>query len=292
MDAASAWAVLGLAPGASPAEVRRAFRVGAQILHPDRVTDLSDDVRAEAHRRMVELAEAYRVCSALAAGAPPPPPRYSPEPRTGPLREVGGQAAALLADARRRMTGEATWEAYRAVVTTLEQVADAWPGTAEGDAARVLLVTSAAAANALSARERAGHLVLVVDATARLDAWDSLWGRDELAVAQVVYAHPTADDDLRGHARRRLVELADWATIAADPDADIRRTAAANLLLQEARSLAERAAWLSRREQAGFDAEHAAWRARVADLADLAGGLRGDLAKADTAISDARMAPC
>jgi hypothetical protein len=284
MDAATAWAVLGVAPDASPAEVRRAFRLAAQLLHPDRVTDLAEDVRAEAHRRMVELAEAYRVCAALATGAPPPPPRSTPE--SGSLREAGGQAATLLADARRRLRDDASWETYRAVVTTLEQVADAWPGTAEGDAARVLLVTSAAATNALSARERAGHLVLVVDAAARLDAWDSLWGRDELAVAQVVYAHPTAGDDLRGHARRRLVELGDWATLADDPDADIRRTAAANLLLQEARSLAERAAWLSRREKAAFAAEHAAWRARVADLTDgLATGLRDDLLLAEQRIA-------
>jgi hypothetical protein len=291
MDPAAAWLVLGLAPGAAPADVRRAFRVSAQLLHPDRVGDLSPDVQAEAHRRMVELAEAYRVCTALASGAPPPPPRATTpahEQQAGPLRSVGGQAAELLAAARRALAHATGWAAAREVVNALEQVADAWPGTAEGDAARVLLVTSTAAAAALSARERAGHLVLVVDSKARVDAWESLHGRDELAVAQVVYGHPTADDDLRRRARTRLAELDDWATLATDPDPDIRRNAAAHLLLQESRSLLDRAPWLSRRERAPFAAEYAAWRDRVAALRpDLAAGLAADLAAADTLIKDA-----
>jgi hypothetical protein len=290
MEPLWAWRVLGLAPGAGPDEVRHAFRVGAQLLHPDRVADLSDDVRADAHRRMSELAEAYRVCAAVAVGAPPPPPRaHEPEPHAGPLRSVGGTAAALLDDARAALALARTWEDARAVVTALEQVADAWPGTAEGDAARVLLVTSPVVAGGLSARERAGHLVLVVDPFARVEAWESLSGRDELAVAQVVHAHPTADDDLRRRARARLAELGDWATLANDADPDFRRTAAARLLLRDAASLAERAPWLSRRERAAFDAEYAAWRASVATVgADLgATGLRSDLDHADDRIRDA-----
>jgi hypothetical protein len=281
-----AWRILGLAPGATPDEVRHAFRVGAQLLHPDRVADLSDDVRNDAHRRMSELAEAYRVCAAVSVGAPPPPPRTQPtDVPAGPLRSVGGQAAVLLGAARDALARAGTWERRRAVVTSLEQVADAWPGTAEGDAARVLLVTSAVAAT-LPARERAGHLVLVADPFARVEAWESLSGRDELAVAQVVYAHPTADDDLRRRARQRLAELADWATLAADPDPDFRRTAAAHLLLRDAASLAERAPWLSRRERPEFDAEYAAWRERAtAVLAEeIAAGLRADLAAADDRI--------
>lgn len=282
MEPAWAWRVLGLAPGAAPDDVRRAFRVSARLVHPDRVRDLSADVRAEAHRRMVELAEAYRICTALATGAPLPPPRET----EGPLRPAGTQAAELLAKVRRDLAVAEGWAASREVVTTLEQVADAWPGTTEGDAARVLLVTSAAAAAALSARERAGHLVLVLDAAARNDAWESLYGRDELAVAQVVYAHPTADDDLRRRARTRLVELGDWATLAADPDPDVRRTAAARLLLQQSRSLAERAPWLSRRERPAFDAEYDAWRDRVAALDGLAPGLREELAAAEATIRE------
>ncbi|HEU0130397.1 MAG TPA: J domain-containing protein [Mycobacteriales bacterium] len=291
MEAAWAWRVLGLAPGAAPADVRRAFRIAAQLLHPDRVADLSGDVQAEAHRRMVELADAYRICAALAAGAPLPPPRAArapEEPAPGPLRSGGLQAAALLADARVAAVRAEAWADARAAVTALEQVAAAWPGTVEGDAARVLLVTSPAAASALSARERAGHLVLVADPAARLDAWDSLHGRDELAVAQVVYAHPTADAELRARARQRLAELDDWSTLAADADPDVRRNAAAHLLLRDSRSLAERAPWLSRRERAAFDAEYAGWRARVAAISDtLASGLRDDLARADHRIREA-----
>ena len=284
MDAAAAWRVLGLAPGAAPQDVRRAFRVSAQLMHPDRVRDLSDEVRAEAHRRMVELAEAYRICTALAAGAPPPPPRTVAD--EGPLRSGGDQAAELLAAARRDLATADGWAESRAVVTALEQVADAFPGTAEGDAARVLLVTSPAAAAALSARERAQHLVLILDETARTDAWESLYGRDELAVAQVVYAHPTADDDLRRRARTRLVELGDWATLAGDADPDVRRTAAARLLIQQSRSLAERAPWLSRRERPAFDAEYDAWRDRVAALDGLAPGLRDELVEAEATIRE------
>lgn len=287
MDPAWAWRVLGLAPGATPGDVRTAFRLSAQLLHPDRVADLSDDVRGEAHRRMVELAEAYRVCTALAAGAPPPPPRAT-EPGEGPLRDAGEQAATLLAAARKALARADGWAAAREVVTALEQVADAWPGTTEGDAARVLLVTSDAAANALSARERAGHLVLVVDRVAREEAWDSLWGRDELAVAQVVYAHPTADEDLRRRAKHRLAELGDWAMLAADDDEDVRHTAAAHLLLQESRALADRAAWLTKRERAAFERDLGTWRDRVASATPgLAPGLVADLAEADARIADA-----
>lgn len=285
MDPAWAWHVLGLRPGASPAEVRTAFRLAAQIVHPDRVRDLGTEVRAEAHRRMVELADAYRICSALATGAAPPPPRATDPVYDGPLSSVGGQAAELLATARRDLAVAEVWEDCRRVVTALEIVAGAWPGTSEGDAARVLLVTSSAAVAALSTRERAGHLVLVADPRAREDAWDSLVGRDELAVAQVVYAHPAADDEMRRRARTRLAELGDWATLATDADADVRRNAAAHLLLQESRALAERAAWLSRRERKAFDVEYADWRSRVAALDGLAPHLRDDLARAEAKIT-------
>lgn len=279
MDAAWAWRVLGLVPGATPSDVRRAYRVSAQLLHPDRVRDLSDDVRAEAHRRMVELGEAYRVCTALAAGTPVPP-----SPVESGLAPAGTQAADLLAKARHDLHLADSWDAARAVVTLLEQIAGAWPGTAEADAARLLLVTSPAVAGALSARERAGHLVLVADPLAREEAWESLYGRDELAVAQVVYAHPTAAGDLRRRARTRLVEHGDWETLASDDDPDVRRTAVAHLLLQESRALTERAAWLSRRERPAFDADLAAWRGRVAALDGLAPPLVSDLAAADAKI--------
>ena len=285
MEPAWAWRTLGLEPGAPATEVRRAFRLAAQIVHPDRVADLSEDVRAEAHRRMVELADAYKVCVAAAGGVPA---RVTVTADTGLLPSAGEQARDLLGAARRDLTAVDTWERARAVVTTLEQVAHAWPGTAEGDEARVLLVTSVAATMALSARERAGHLSLVVDRDARDRVWESLWGRDELAIAQVVYAHPTADEELRRTARSRLVELEDWGSLATDEDPDVRRVAHANLLLQEARALVERATWLSRRERAAFDEQFAAWRQRYADLGHLGDDLRDELDHAQKRIVNAR----
>lgn len=283
MDPAWAWRTLGLDPGSPATEVRRAFRVAAQLLHPDRASDLGDDVRAEAHRRMVELAEAYRICLGGAAG-----PRIAVADDTGLLPSAGAQARDLLDDAKRDLATVDTWERARAVVTTLEQVAHAWPGTTEGDEARVLLVTSVAATMALSARERAGHLTLVVDRDARDGAWDSLWGRDELTIAQVIYAHPTADEELRRTARSRLVELEDWQSLEGDADPDVRRVARAHLLLQEARALVERAPWLSRRERAAFDEQFASWRQRCAALGHLGDDLRDELAYADGRIATAR----
>lgn len=287
MEPVWAWRVLGLAPGSAPDDVRRAFRQGAQLVHPDRASDLAPDVRVEAARRMAELAEAYRVCSAISRGAPPPPPRAADRDATGAqgtLRAVGGQAERMLADAQTQLRRLALWEVFRAglptvltqqdnaeasrsVVTLLEQIAAAWPGTAEGDTARTLLVTSVAARNSLSTRERAGHLVLVVDLTARDEAWDALAGRDELAVAQVVHDHPTASEDLRRRARERLIDLEDWVSLTRDSDPDIRRTAQAYLLLQRAQLLADRADWLARRDRSAYDEDVAAWRRESAVLA-------------------------
>jgi hypothetical protein len=305
-----AWRVLGLAPGSTPDDVRRAFRQAAQLLHPDRATDLPADVRAEAARRMTELAEAYRVCTAISRGAPPPPPRASDRSDAmplGTLRAVGGQAARMLADVHVQLQRLAPWDAFRAglptalsqqdnaeasreVVTLLEQIAGAWPGTAEGDTARALLVTSVAARNSLSTRERAGHLVLVVDITARDDAWDALAGRDELAVAQVVHDHPTASDDLRRRARDRLIDLDDWVSLARDGDPDIRRTASAHLLMEQGRVLSERAQWLGKRDRPAYDDDIAGWRAAAAQVsADpaLPATLRSQLADAARALDAA-----
>lgn len=310
MEPAWAWRVLGLAPGADQAACRRAFRSAAQLLHPDRVADLPAEVRSEAHRRMSELAEAYRTCTALIAGAPLPTTRApSGAPTSGALRHAGGRAQELLAQAEEGLSELAGWDAYRAhrptvldwssnasrsrdVVQILDHVADAWPGTVEGDRARTLLVTSVAARNSLSARERANHLVLVIDDDARAAAWDGLVGRDELAVAQVVYAHPTAAPDLRRRARARLAELDDWTTLAADEDEDVRSTAGAHVLVQQARGLAERAPWLSRRERPGFDAELAEWRRRAAAArhGSLDADLRMHLDAAERAV-DAAVAP-
>jgi hypothetical protein len=52
--------VLGISPTASADEVNSAYRVLAQIYHPDRYVDSSPDVRQESEDRMKALNEAYR----------------------------------------------------------------------------------------------------------------------------------------------------------------------------------------------------------------------------------------
>ena len=310
MEPVWAWRVLGLPPGSAPGDVRSAFRQAALLLHPDRASDLPPEVRTEAARRMTELAEAYRVCSAVSRGAPPPPPRATDRRDgipTGTLRSVGGQAARMLDDAHRQLHRIAPWDAFRAglptalsqqdnaevsreVVTALEQIAAAWPGTAEGDTARVLLVTCVAARNSLSTRERAGNLVLVVDEAARDEAWDALEGRDELAVAQVVHDHPTASEDLRRRARERLVDLDDWASLARDPDPVVRRTAQAQLLLARSKVLVDRAEWLVRRDRPAYDDDVASWQVEAVGLVTdnaLAETLRQRVADAGLSIAAA-----
>ena len=52
---------LGVAEGAPPEEVRRAYLDLARRLHPDRWSDASADERADAERRMQSVNEAWRV---------------------------------------------------------------------------------------------------------------------------------------------------------------------------------------------------------------------------------------
>ena len=51
--------VLGVAPNASPAEVTAAYKVLAQIFHPDRFAGSPENVQREAELRMKALNEAY-----------------------------------------------------------------------------------------------------------------------------------------------------------------------------------------------------------------------------------------
>lgn len=59
--AGSHYETLGVAEGADPDAVRRAYLAAARRLHPDRWVDASDAERAEADRRMREVNEAWRV---------------------------------------------------------------------------------------------------------------------------------------------------------------------------------------------------------------------------------------
>lgn len=60
--------VLGITPGASRREISEAYRVLAQIFHPDRFSDGPDKIRQEAERRMRDLNEAVRQAQAGVAG--------------------------------------------------------------------------------------------------------------------------------------------------------------------------------------------------------------------------------
>jgi preprotein translocase subunit Sec63 len=53
------WAVLGVARGASPDEIARAYREQLKRYHPDRVADLGPELQQVAHRKTVELQRAY-----------------------------------------------------------------------------------------------------------------------------------------------------------------------------------------------------------------------------------------
>jgi DnaJ-like protein len=54
------WTVLGLAPGASPDEVRHRFRLLSRVWHPDRFTDGPAELRAEAEAMMARLNRAHQ----------------------------------------------------------------------------------------------------------------------------------------------------------------------------------------------------------------------------------------
>jgi curved DNA-binding protein CbpA len=51
--------ILGVGPKAKPAEITAAYRILAQIFHPDRFAGAPDAVQKEAARRMSEVNEAY-----------------------------------------------------------------------------------------------------------------------------------------------------------------------------------------------------------------------------------------
>jgi curved DNA-binding protein CbpA len=53
--------VLGVTPGATPDEVRRAYRELVRRHHPDRHGDVPPERRAGLHRRMAEITAAYRM---------------------------------------------------------------------------------------------------------------------------------------------------------------------------------------------------------------------------------------
>lgn len=99
--------VLGVAAGASPAEVNDAYRRLAEIYHPDRYATARPQVQQEAARKMRELNQARDALLAPPASStnqdgshppPPPPPRpRTPSPHPGAQGDPPQRQAALLA---------------------------------------------------------------------------------------------------------------------------------------------------------------------------------------------------
>lgn len=98
--------VLGVTPGASQAEIRRAFKRLAREHHPDAA---SPEARAGAHQRFVEIQAAYEALTSSSSASAAPPARYAasrarpwtrppptpPPERDAPLRR-GAPAGLLL----------------------------------------------------------------------------------------------------------------------------------------------------------------------------------------------------
>ncbi len=88
-DAATAddYRLLGLHPGASPEEVKRAYRALVKRWHPDRYAGGSERERAQAEEKFKDLQDAYRrILSAPLADASPP--------KEGPSEKKTGTGAA------------------------------------------------------------------------------------------------------------------------------------------------------------------------------------------------------
>ncbi len=60
----SPYAVLGVAPGASLDEIRRAYRRAVQQYHPDQLAHLAPELRELAERRTKEINAAYNLLKA------------------------------------------------------------------------------------------------------------------------------------------------------------------------------------------------------------------------------------
>ena len=54
------YSVLGLEPGASAEEVRKAYREQMALYHPDKVAHLGPDLQRTAHEKSLAIQEAYR----------------------------------------------------------------------------------------------------------------------------------------------------------------------------------------------------------------------------------------
>jgi hypothetical protein len=89
LDPTQAYRMLGLAPGATPEEVKTAYRDLAQVWHPDRFPD-NERLRQKAMRNQQVINEAYAVLRELE----PPPTPVAPEPH--PHLTLGQRISASL----------------------------------------------------------------------------------------------------------------------------------------------------------------------------------------------------
>jgi hypothetical protein len=89
LDPTQAYRMLGLAPGATPEEVKTAYRDLAQVWHPDRFPD-NARLREKAARNQQLINEAYAVLRAL---EPPPSPEA---PLAHPHLTLGQRISATL----------------------------------------------------------------------------------------------------------------------------------------------------------------------------------------------------
>ncbi len=64
----SPWVILGLRPGSSADDIRRRYRLLSRVWHPDRFTDGSPELRAEAEMMMARLNRAHNTLAGSAAG--------------------------------------------------------------------------------------------------------------------------------------------------------------------------------------------------------------------------------
>jgi hypothetical protein len=80
LDRNECFGILGIAPGATQAEIRGAYLSSIMAWHPGRHAH-SPKLAAEAERRTQAITRAYRELTENADGVPiQPPPRKSPEP--------------------------------------------------------------------------------------------------------------------------------------------------------------------------------------------------------------------
>ncbi|HEY6223163.1 MAG TPA: J domain-containing protein, partial [Gemmatimonadales bacterium] len=77
LDTMQAYGVLGLAPGATPDEVKTAYRDLVKVWHPDRFPD-SERLREKAQRQLQLYNEAYELLRDRAVAAPVPVGTPSP----------------------------------------------------------------------------------------------------------------------------------------------------------------------------------------------------------------------